>query len=71
MAFNQKEYKNNYEKENYYRPVIRIAKEKKTTVDDVALKTGKSISQLFVEAFEKQYKVDLSIPVEKLLRDNK
>lgn len=71
MAFNQKEYKNNYEKENYYKPSIRIPKEKKEVIDAVVLKTGKSMAQLFIEAFEKQYKVDLSIPVNKIVRDNK
>lgn len=68
MASKQ-EYKNNYERENYYKPTIRIPKEKKATIDAVVLKQGKSISQLFVEAFERQYKVDLTI-VESKLKGN-
>ena len=71
MAFNQKEYINNYLKENYFKPTIRIPKEKKEVINAVALKTGKSINQLFIEAFEDKYKVDLSIPVNKLTGDNK
>lgn len=70
MANNQ-EYLNKYLRETYFKPTIRVPKEKKEVIDAVALKTGKSINQLFIEAFEKQYKVDLSIPVDKLLRDNK
>lgn len=60
-------YKNNYEKENYYKPTIRIPKEKKNVVDAVALKQGKSVSLLFIEAFEKQYKCDLTIVESKLI----
>ena len=63
------EYKNNYERENYYKPTIRIPKEKKAVIDAVSLKLGKSISLLFVEAFERQYKVDLTI-VESKLKGN-
>lgn len=59
-------YKNNYEKENYYKPTIRIPKEKKAVVDAVALEKGKSVSLLFVEAFEKQYNCDLTIVKSKL-----
>ena len=71
MAQNQNVYRSQYEKQNYYIPKIRVYKEKKEIIDAVALKTGKSINQLFIEAFEKQYNVDLSIPTDKLLRDNK
>ena len=71
MAQNQNVYRSQYEKQNYYIPKIRVYKEKKEIIDAVSLKTGKSINQLFIEAFEKQYNVDLSIPVDKLLRDNK
>ncbi len=64
--FNVKEYKAKFEKEKYYKPTIRVPKEKKAIVDDVVLKTGKSLSLLFIEAFEKQYNVDLTIVESKL-----
>ena len=66
----QMAYKSTYEKENYYKPTIRIPKEKKEIIDAIALKTGKSISLLFVEAFEKQYHCDLTIVESKLLKGN-
>lgn len=71
MAFNQQEYINNYLKENYYTIKLRMYKEKKDVVKAVSTKTGKSINQLFIEAFEDKYKVDLSIPTNKLMGDNK
>ena len=71
MAFQQQEYLNQYLKDNYWKPTIRVYKEKRDVIEQVARDKNKSINQLFIEAFEKQYRVDLSIPVEKLLRDNK
>ena len=65
-SFDIQTYKNNYDKENYYKPTIRIPKEKKAVVDAIALKKGKSVNTLFVEAFEKQYKCDLTIVESKL-----
>lgn len=62
-----KKYKAQFEKDTYYKPTIRVPKEKKEIIDEVALKTGKSISMLFVEAFEKQYNVDLTIVESKLV----
>lgn len=67
--FDVKKYKAKFEKENYYKPTIRLPKEKKEVIEAVALKTGKSISLLFTEAFEKQYSVDLTI-VESKLKDS-
>ena len=67
MAFNQQEYINKYLRETYYRASVRIPKEKKEVLDEVSLKTGKSINVLFVEAFEKQYGVDLTIVESKLI----
>lgn len=71
MAFQQQEYLNQYLKDNYWKPTIRVYKEKRDVIEQVARDKNKSINQLFIEAFEKQYRVDLSIPVEKFLRDNK
>lgn len=65
------EYINKYNRDNYYTITLRVPKEKKEVIDAIVLKTDKSKNQLFIEAFEKQYKTDLSIPVDKLLRDNK
>ena len=67
----QRAYRNQFEKDNYYKPTIRIPKEKKEVIDAIALKTGKSISLLFVEAFEKTYHCDLTIVESKLLKDSK
>ena len=67
MAFNQQEYLNKYLRENYYKPTVRVPKEKKEIIEAVALKTGKGVSQLFVEAFERQYHVDLTIVESKLV----
>lgn len=67
MVFNQQEYVNKYLRENYYKPAIRVPKEKREVIEAVALKTGKSINQLFIEAFEKQYNVDLTIVISKLM----
>ena len=47
MAFNAQEYNNKYMRENYYKPAIRVHKEKKAVIEAVALKTGKTISRLF------------------------
>ena len=67
MAFNQQEYINKYLRDNYYKPTIRVPKSKKEIIEKVVLKTGKSVNQLFIEAFEKQYKVDLTIVESKLI----
>lgn len=66
MAFDVQAYKNKYDKESYYKPTVRVPKEKKEVIEEVSLKTGKSISLLFTEAFEKQYNVDLTIVESKL-----
>lgn len=66
MSFNQQEYLNKYLRETYYKPTVRVPKEKKEVIEGVALKTGKSVNQLFIEAFEKQYNVDLTIVISKL-----
>lgn len=67
MSFNQKEYVNKYLRENYYKPTVRVPKEKKEVIEQVSERTGKSISLLFTEAFEKQYNVDLTIVESKLI----
>ena len=60
MPDNNQEYLNKYLRENYYKPSIRVPIGKRKVIESVALKTGKSINTLFIEAFEKCYKVDLT-----------
>ena len=60
MSVDKRKYQNDYEKEKYFKPTLRIPKENKEVIELVSVKTGKSINQLFVEAFEKQYGVNLS-----------
>ena len=66
-SFDAQAYKNKYDKETYYKPTIRIPKEKKEVIDAIALKKGKSVNTLFVEAFERQYHCDLTIVESKLI----
>ena len=56
----QQKYLNNYLKENYFKPTIRIPKDKRDVLEQVSKERGKSINQLLIEAFEKQYRVDIS-----------
>ena len=60
MSSSKYEIVNKYNRENYFKVAIRIPKEKKAIIDEVSLKEEKSINRLFIEAFEKNYKVDLS-----------
>lgn len=60
MAFDKNKYVNDYHKANYHYVRVVIPKDKLSDVKDVAERKGKSISSLFVEAFEKVYGVYLS-----------
>ena len=60
MSNDVRKYRNEYEREKYFKPTLRIPKEKKSAIEAVSLKMGKSINQLFVEAFEQQYHINLS-----------
>ena len=60
MAFDQNKYINDFHRQNY--DVIRalIPKGKKEDIKKLSKTKGVSVSQLIVEALEKQHKIDLS-----------
>lgn len=60
------EYKQKHDKETYYHIRLRIPKEKKEVIEELAETTHKSINRIFIEAVEKQHNVDLTIVEEKL-----
>ena len=60
------EYKTQYEKDNYYKIMLRLPKEKKVIMQELSEIKHKSINQLIIEAIEKQYHVDLTIVESKL-----
>ena len=60
MAFDKVRYDREYAKANYHIIRVNIPKDKLKTVKEVSENKGKSISSLFVEAFETLYKVNLS-----------
>lgn len=60
------EYKNNFEKTNYYKITLRLPSEKKEVMQELVETKHKSINQLIIEAIEKQYHVDLTIVESKL-----
>lgn len=60
MAFDKVRYDREYAKANYHIIRVNIPKDKLKTVKAVSESKGKSISSLFVEAFETLYKVNLS-----------
>lgn len=57
VAFDKDKYDREYHKANYHFIRVVIPKESLQDVKDVAERKGKSISSLFVEAFEKVYGV--------------
>ena len=59
-------YRNKFNRENYYEVKVRLPKEKKQVMEELAETTGKSINRIFIEAVEKQHNVDLTIVEEKL-----
>ena len=60
MAFDQVEYKNQYNKENYDIVRFTVPKGKKEDIKKCADKLGISMSELIVRALEKQYLLNLS-----------
>lgn len=51
---------NAYNRENYYKVALRIPKDKKAILQELAKKERRSINQLIILAIEKQYGIDLS-----------
>lgn len=60
MAFDQVEYKNQYNKENYDIVRFTVPKGKREVLKRRAQELGISVSELVVRALEKQYLLDLS-----------
>lgn len=60
MAYKKQEYNRHYNEKTYHFLRIVIPKDKLQTVKDVSERKGRSISSLFVEAFETVYNVNLS-----------
>lgn len=54
------EYQNEYNKENYFKVALRIPKEKKETLQELAKLEKTSINKLIINAVEQFYGVDLS-----------
>lgn len=67
MAKQNYDYINQYNRNNYIRVGVRIPKEKKEVLDQLLETTGKSINRLFIDAVEKQYNVDLTLVMSKLV----
>ena len=67
MADMQK-YKNQFDKDSYYKISLRIPKEKREVMQMLTETQHKSVNRLIIEAIEKQYHVDLTI-VESKLRE--
>ena len=63
------QYKNKYNKENYFKVSLRIPKEKREVLQLLSETQHKSVNRLIVEAIEKQYNVDLTIVESKLRGD--
>ena len=63
------EYKNTFNKNNYFTISLRIPKEKREVLQTLSETKHKSVNRLIIEAIEKQYHVDLTI-VESKLKSN-
>ena len=64
MAFDANKYRRDFEKEKYAVVKVRIPKQKKPVLDELAEATGKSINRIFIDAVEKVHGVDLTIVLE-------
>ena len=64
---NTQAYKNQYDKDNYFKVAFRIPKEKKVVLQMLSETQHKSINQLIIDAIEKYYHVDLTIVESKLI----
>ena len=69
MAFDQKKYKRDFEKEKYAVLKIRIPKAKRGLLDELSEISGKSINRIFVESVEKNYNVDLRFDFDEIFSD--
>ena len=54
------EYQNEYNKENYFKVALRIPKEKKEMLQELARLEKTSVNKLIINAIEQFYGVDLS-----------
>ena len=66
---NIQQYKNEFNKNNYFTVSLRIPKEKREVLQMLKETKHKSVNQLIIEAIEKQYNVDLTIVESKLKGD--
>lgn len=66
---NIQQYKNEFNKNNYFTVSFRIPKEKREVLQMLKETRHKSVNQLIIEAIEKQYHVDLTIVESKLKGD--
>lgn len=60
------DYRNKFDKNSYYKIVLRMPKEKKAVMQELSEIKHKSINQLVIDAIEKQYHVDLTFVESKL-----
>lgn len=60
MAFDQKQYIADFQKQNYDRIVVQLPKGKRNLVKDIASKTGESMNQIIIAAVEEKYNIDLT-----------
>lgn len=66
---NIQQYKNEFNKNNYFTVSLRIPKEKREVLQMLTETKHKSVNRLIIEAIEKQYNVDLTIVESKLKGD--
>lgn len=66
---NTQQYKNEFNKNNYFTVSLRIPKEKREVLQMLTETKHKSVNRLIIEAIEKQYNVDLTIVESKLKGD--
>lgn len=56
---NINEYKNKFNRDNYYAISFRVPKEYRTQLQELSQSEGKSINQLIIDALNKTYNIDL------------
>lgn len=56
-------YKTKYEKEAYFKVTLRLPKQRKEVLKQLANEQGTSINKLIVTAVEQYYNIDLSKPL--------
>lgn len=60
MAFDQIKYIADYNKEKYDRVEFRVPKGRKSDIQELAKREGKSVAEVVVYAIEKTYGINLS-----------